>query len=286
MKYFKNRALIVLIVTLVLIVTIGLTINPLSSVNWFGNLISIPFTSIEKVFTYAGQEIEAGVGLFNDVEALRAENKVLKEQIDKLNNERTEYVRLKTENDNLKNVLKLKDQLDDIDMAGANVIAKDSGNLFNIFLVDKGVANGISYNMPVVTSKGLVGKVTSSQPFSSKITSIIEDGSAASAIVSKSGDLVVVKGDLKLGKEGLCKLLYIPNDLDLTQGDVIETSGMGGIYPKGIIIGTVKEVRTGESDLDRYAIIQPAVDLRRLSQVVILKKNMTAISSEMEITDK
>ena len=286
MKYFKNRALIVLIVTLVLIVTIGLTINPLSSINWFGNLISIPFTSIEKVFTYAGQEIEAGVGLFNDVEALRAENKALKEQIDKLNNERTEYVRLKTENDNLKNVLKLKDQLDDIDMAGANVIAKDSGNLFNIFLVDKGVANGISYNMPVVTSKGLVGKVTSSQPFSSKITSIIEDGSAASAIVSKSGDLVVVKGDLKLGKEGLCKLLYIPNDLDLTQGDVIETSGMGGIYPKGIIIGTVKEVRTGESDLDRYAIIQPAVDLRRLSQVVILKKNMTAISSEMEITDK
>ncbi|EMS74158.1 rod shape-determining protein MreC [Ruminiclostridium cellobioparum] len=286
MKYFKSRALIVLIVSLVLIVTIGLTINPLSSVNWFGNLISVPFTSIEKVFTYAGQEIEAGVGLFNNVEVLRAENKALKEEIDKLNNERTEYVRLKTENDDLKNVLKLKDQLDGIDMTGANVIAKDSGNLFNIFLVDKGVTNGISYNMPVVTSKGLVGKVSSSQPFSSKITSIIEDGSAASAIVAKSGDLVVVKGDLKLGKEGLCKLLYIPNDLDLTQGDVIETSGLGGIYPKGIIIGTVKEVRTGESDLDRYAIIQPAVDLRRLSQVVILKKNMPAISSEMEITDK
>ncbi len=286
MKYFKSRALIVLIVSLVLIVTIGLTINPLSSVNWFGNLISVPFTSIEKVFTYAGQEIEAGVGLFNNVEVLRAENKTLKEEIDKLNNERTEYVRLKTENDDLKNVLKLKDQLDGIDMTGANVIAKDSGNLFNIFLVDKGVTNGISYNMPVVTSKGLVGKVSSSQPFSSKITSIIEDGSAASAIVAKSGDLVVVKGDLKLGKEGLCKLLYIPNDLDLTQGDVIETSGLGGIYPKGIIIGTVKEVRTGESDLDRYAIIQPAVDLRRLSQVVILKKNMPAISSEMEITDK
>lgn len=286
MKYFKSRALIVLIVSLVLIVTIGLTINPLSSVNWFGNLISVPFTSIEKVFTYAGQEIEAGVGLFNNVEVLKAENKALKEEIDKLNNERTEYVRLKTENDDLKNVLKLKDQLDGIDMAGANVIAKDSGNLFNIFLVDKGVTNGISYNMPVVTSKGLVGKVSSSQPFSSKITSIIEDGSAASAIVAKSGDLVVVKGDLKLGKEGLCKLLYIPNDLDLTQGDVIETSGLGGIYPKGIIIGTVKEVRTGESDLDRYAIIQPAVDLRRLSQVVILKKNMPAISSEMEITDK
>ncbi len=286
MKYFKSRALIVLIVTLVLIVTIGLTINPLNNVNWIGNLISVPFTSIEKVFAYAGQEVEAGVGLFNDVEKLRNENKALKEEIDKLINERTEYVRLKTENEDLKKVLELKDQLDGIEMAGANVIAKDSGNLFNIFLIDKGAANGISYNMPVITSKGLVGKVYSSQPFSSKIISIIEDGSSVSAVVSKSRDLVVVKGDLKLGKEGLCKLVYIPNDLDLAQGDIIETSGIGGIYPKGIIIGTVKEVRTGESDLDRYAIIQPASDLKRLSQVVVLKKDMMDISSEMEIIDK
>lgn len=286
MKYFRSRALIVFIITLVLIVTIGLTINPLSSVNWIGNIISVPFTSVERVFTYAGQEIEAGVGLFNNVEALRAENKSLREEIDKLKNERTDYARLKSENEDLKKVLDLKDQLGDVGMVGANVIAKDSGNLFNIFLVDKGSANQVSYNMPVITSKGLVGKVSSSQPFSSKITSIIEDGSAASAIIAKTGDLVVVKGDMKLGKEGLCKLLYIPNDIDLAQGDVIETSGLGGIYPKGIIIGTVKEVRTGESDLDRYAIIQPAVDLKRLSQVVILKKGRTDISSEMETTDK
>ncbi len=145
--------------------------------------------------------------------------------------------------------------------------------------------------MPVITSKGLVGKVSAAQPFSSKIISIIEDGSAASAIVSKTGDLVVVKGDLKLSKEGLCKIEYIPVDLDLSQGDVIETSGMGGIYPKGIIIGTVKEVRQGESDLDKYAIVEPAVDLKRLSNVVILKSTSTEksseeISSEMEITDK
>ncbi len=286
MKYFKSKALIVLIVTLVLIVTIGLTINPLNNVNWIGNLISVPFTSIEKVFTYAGQEVEAGVSLFSDVERLRSENKALKEEIDKLINERTEYVRLKTENEDLKKVLSMKDQLDGIEMAGADVIAKDSGNLFNIFLIDKGAANGISYNMPVITSKGLVGKVYSSQPFSSKIISIIEDGSSVSAVVSKSRDLVVVKGDLKLAKEGLCKLVYIPNDLDLAQGDVIETSGKGGIYPKGIIIGTVKEVRTGESDLDRYAIIQPAADLKRLSQVVVLKKELLDIPSEMEITDK
>jgi len=286
LKYFKSKALIVIIITLVLIVCIGLSINPLSNVNWIGNLISVPFTSVEKLFSYAGEQVEEGVGLFNDVEKLRSENKVLKETIDKLNSERIEYLRLKSENEDLRNVLKLRNQLEDFEFVGANVIAKDSGNLFNIFLTDKGSTNGISYNMPVITSKGLVGKVSSSQPFSSKIKSIIEDGSAVSAIVSKTSDLVVVKGDLELEKEGLCKLEYIPSNLDLAQGDVIETSGLGGIYPKGIIIGTVKEVRMGESDLDKYAIVEPAVDLKRLSQVTILKKSMTVTSSEMEITDK
>ncbi len=291
MRLFTGKSLILIVITLVLIVCIGLSVNPYSSVNWFGDLISVPFTSVGKVFSYAGQQIEEGVGLFNDVEKLRAENKRLNESIDKFNNERTEYLRLKSENEDLKNILKMRKELEDFEFLGANIIAKDSGNFFNVFLTDKGFTSGINYNMPVITSKGLVGKVSAAQPFSSKIISIIEDGSAASAIVSKTGDLVVVKGDLKLSKEGLCKIEYIPVDLDLSQGDVIETSGMGGIYPKGIIIGTVKEVRQGESDLDKYAIVEPAVDLKRLSQVVILKNTSTEksseeISSEMEITDK
>ncbi|PYG87288.1 rod shape-determining protein MreC [Ruminiclostridium sufflavum DSM 19573] len=292
MKLFTGKSLIILIISLVLIVCIGLSVNSGSSVNWIGNIISVPFSSVGKVLSYAGQQIEEGVALFDDVERLRAENKRLNETIDKFNNERTEYLRLKSENDDLKNVLKMRKDFEDFEFIGANVIAKDSGSFFNIFLADKGFTSGINNNMPVITSKGLVGKVTSSQPFSSKIISIIEDGSAASAIVAKTGDLVVVKGDSRFSKDGLCKIEYIPADLDLSQGDVIETSGMGGIYPKGIIIGTVKEVRQGESDLDKYAIIEPAVDLRRLTQVVILRDKASEesgkedVTAEMELADK
>jgi rod shape-determining protein MreC len=286
LKYFKSRALVVFIIILVIIVCIGLTVNPSNNLNWIGNLLSVPFTSVEKGFSYTGQKVEEGIGLFDNVQKLKSENEKLKKEIDKLNNERTEYLRLKSENENLRNVLSLKGPLDEYDFVGANVIARDGNNLFNIFLTDKGSANGIGYNMPVITSKGLVGKVTSSQPFSSKVISIIEDGSSVSAVVAKSGDYVVVKGDIKLAKEGLCRLVYIPNDLDLSQGDVIQTSGRGGIYPKGITIGTVKEIRTGESDLDRYAIIQPAVDLKKLNQVVILRNDSIERKSETEITDK
>ncbi len=286
MKYFKSRALVVTIIILILIVCIGLTVNPASNINWIGNLISVPFTSVEKAFSYTGQKVEDGINLFDNVQKLQAENKELREKIDKLSNERTEYLRLKRENEDLRKVFDLKDQLAESDFIGANIIARDGGNLFNIFLTDKGSANGIDYNLPVITSKGLVGKVVSAQPFSSKIISVIEDGSSVSAIVAKSGDYVVVKGDIKLEKEGLCKLEYIPADLDLIQGDVIETSGIGGIYPKGITIGTVKEIRAGESDLDRYAIIQPAADLKTLNQVVILRNKDAQSKSEMENADK
>ncbi len=133
MRLFTGKSLILIVVTLVLIVCIGLSVNPNSSVNWFGDLISVPFTSVGKVFSYAGQQIEEGVGLFNDVEKLRAENKKLNEAIDKFNNERTEYLRLKSENEDLKNVLKMRKELEDFEFLGVNIIAKDSGNFLIYF---------------------------------------------------------------------------------------------------------------------------------------------------------
>jgi len=83
--------------------------------------------------------------------------------------------------------------------------------------------------------------------------------------------LVFVKGDLQLKNQGLCRLDNIFPDMDIAVGDTIETSGLGGIYPKGIIIGKVKEVRRKTNDLNRYAIIEPAVDFKRLEEVFVLE---------------
>jgi len=107
--------------------------------------------------------------------------------------------------------------------------------------------------------------------FTSKVISIIDEDSSISARLSKTSDLVVVKGDRKLKEQGLCIMNYIPADADVSAGDRVETSGVGGIYPKGILIGTVKEVRQRTNDLDRYAIIEPVVDFKRLEEVFILK---------------
>jgi rod shape-determining protein MreC len=117
-----------------------------------------------------------------------------------------------------------------------------------------------------------VGKVYEDLPVSSKVISIIDPESSISAIISKSMDYVIVSGDINLESKGLCRMNQIPIDLDISIGDTIETSGIGGIFPKGLLIGTVKEIVNGSNELERYAVIQPAVDFRRLQEVFVLIK--------------
>ena len=128
-------------------------------------------------------------------------------------------------------------------------------------------------DFPVVTSSGvLVGRVFDTDISTSNIQTIIDEESAVSGWIAKpGGGHAIVKGDLQLKEEGLCKLVYIPVEIDIEVGDVIETSGVGGIYPKGIVIGKVIEVRKTNSEFDRYAILQPAADFKKLEEVFILK---------------
>ena len=185
--------------------------------------------------------------------------------------ENEKLIELKVKNEELRRALDIKDQYSNMDMIGANIIAKDMGNWFDIFTIDRGSKDGISNNYPIVTSNGLVGRVMQTDVFSSKVIAIIDEDSSISARLSRTSDLVIVKGDRKLKEQGLCIMNYIPADADISAGDRVETSGVGGIYPKGILIGKVKEVRQRTNELDRYAIIEPVVDFKRLEEVFILK---------------
>ena len=167
--------------------------------------------------------------------------------------------------------LNIKNQLKEFDYISTNIIAKDPGNWFNIFTIDKGSTNAVNNNSVVVASKGLVGRVMVSGPFSAKVISIIDIDSSVSARLTKNRGLVDVKGDITLRDQGLCKMYNIDPGVDIAVGDSVETSGVGGIFPKGIKIGEIKEIRQVNNELDRYAIIEPAVDFNRLEDVFVLK---------------
>lgn len=275
LRLFRSKWFIVSLITIVLLVVMGVSANKYSRLNWLNNIISVPLTPVQGFFSSIGQRVEDGLSFFKDIETVKKENKSLKSQVTELQKKNRELSVLEIKNEELRQALNLKKQFGDYAFLGANIIAIDPGNWFNVFKVDIGSREGVQGDCPVVTSaKGLVGRVLSSDITSAKVLTIIDEESAVSGWISKAGGgHAIVRGDMILKEKGLCKMDYIPLEVDVEVGDVIETSGLGGIYPKGIVIGEVIEVRKTNSELDRYAIIQPAADFKRLEEVYVLKSN-------------
>ncbi len=259
----------------------GVTANKSSKLNWLNNILSVPLKPVQGFFSSVGREIEGLFARFQDIDALREENKALKTEIAELKEKNREFSDLKAKNDELRRALELKEEFGDYTVVGTNIIAIEPGNWFSIFKVDIGERDGIHIDFPVVTgSKGLVGRVLDTDSATSNIQTILDEESAVSGWIAKAGGgHAIVKGDIQLKEKGLCKLVYIPVEVDIEAGDIIETSGVGGIYPKGIVIGEVVEVRKTNSELDRYAIIQPSGDLKRLEEVFILKSETNNMGS-------
>ena len=125
--------------------------------------------------------------------------------------------------------------------------------------------------MTVIADEGLVGHVISVTDNTAKIRTIVDTSSSISCLMSSSKDSIVCKGTLDSNTE--IKAMYIPTDANLVQGDSVDTSGLGGIYPKGIHVGTIKKIVTTKNMTDRYALVETAVDFNKLNTVLVVKNN-------------
>jgi len=275
-----NRNFILVVVTVLLLILIGLS-SQIESINQLGNLLSIPLNPLQKAFTFLGDKLDDFVTFFKDTRSMKLENEILRERVKILEEENRELRKYRDEINELREALNLKGRFDDYEMVGANVIAKDPGNWFNYFLVDVGTSSGIETDCAVLTGgRGLVGRVAQSHLTSSKIMTIIGEDSVVSGWIQEKGGNVRVKGDITLKDDGLCRMDYIPLDVDVEVGDIVETSGLGGIYPRGILIGRVIEVRHINSEFNRYAIIEPAVDFKNLDKVYILRRKDASLQAD------
>jgi rod shape-determining protein MreC len=143
-----------------------------------------------------------------------------------------------------------------------------------VFNIDVGKKDGVRVNDPVLSyENGLVGRILHVNYNSSKVLAIIDEDSVVDGWISSGrgeGGSVIVRGDLQLRNDGLCVMDYITPDIEVQVGDEIVTSGLGGIYPKGIIIGIVKEVINPGDNFKRYAIVEPVVNFKNMQEVFVL----------------
>lgn len=218
-----------------------------------------------------------GGGIYNEVSSMGKlrtaleENKELQEKIDELTMENTRLRAEQMELERLRSLYELDNQYMQYNKVGARIIAKDSGNWFSVFRIDKGSNDGIKEDMNVIAGGGLVGIVTDVGANYATVRSIIDDSSEVSAMAQQSGDTCIVSGDLLLFKEGRLRLSYMEKDDDIKDGDMIVTSNISGKFLPGILIGYATEITVDYNDnLTKSGYVIPAAQFDRLQEVLVI----------------
>lgn len=213
-----------------------------------------------------------------DIHALRDQVQQLQSQVAELNIMRVRVRELENENTLLRQQLAYRQANPDFDILGAavlqrnpdlaRVVGHDPSNLARYIIIDQGSAQGVKTGMPVVTPQGLVGRVTATGTQWAKVLLITDATSAVNAVVQSTRATGVVQGDVN----GNLTVKYVPQGEAIKIGDLILTSGMGGGFPKRLVIGQVTAVRKHDIELFQEAEVQPSVDFARLEFVLVLKK--------------
>lgn len=269
--YKKKTGIVGIIITvIILIILVFISNMNIENLSYIENAVSSIVMPVQNGLTYLKNKLTGNNTFFEDINRLQQENEELKSRNAELEKELREFEIVKNENETLKEYLALSEQYGDYKTKAAYIINKDISNYNNVFVINIGEKDGIKPNMTVISEKGLVGYVISVADNTSKVQTIVDTASTVSATLSSSRDNLICKGTLE--ESGELKATYIPTTASLVEGDKVETSGMGGIYPKGIYIGTIKKVVSTKNIVDRYAIIEPAVDFDKVDTVLVITK--------------
>ena len=269
-RHVKNTIFILVVLTIFLLVAIIISSNPNSRLHSVYKVLSLPFQSVQKGFSKATLSIKDRFSVFSDNKKISKENKELKETINQLEGLEQKNHMLEKENEELRRLLDLKDYYKDYDLIASNVIAMDVFDWYNEYTLDCGTKEGVYVGAPVITSKGLVGIVSKAARNSCKVMTLVDEHNVIMARISRSNELVRLKGMPTDNFDYLLKLDRLSAYADLYVGDLLVTAESGGVYPKGIPIGNVIEVSTLANTETRYAIVKPLVDLPKVSEVFIL----------------
>lgn len=268
MEFFgKHKKAILIIITFLCLIAIVVTINR-TKPTFIENGLGFILTPIQKLNTSISNWVQDKFNFLTNLNEIENENVYLKEQVESLESEVKRLKLIEGENKKLNELLEIGQKYADYPKIGANIIAKDPGNWYDIFIIDKGSNDGLDKNMVVISSGGLVGRILESSTTYSKVVSIIDDTNAVSAKSLRTDDIGFVRGDLS--DKGMCKMEYIDTNAAIMKGDEIVTSPLSKIYPPGITIGYVKEIHTDSNSLTKYAVIEPTVDFKHLETILVI----------------
>ncbi len=267
-KERKGGVIGIIVTTVILILLVIFTNTDSEKVSIIENIANNIVMPIENGLTYLKNKINNNDKFFENIEELKTENKSLKEKNSELEQQLREFEIIKNENAQLKEQLNLAEKYAQFTTVPGTIISRDISNYSKTLVINIGSDNGVQEKMTVIADEGLVGYVVSTTNKTAKIQTIIDSASATSCLASSTRDTMICKGTIQ--NKPMLSASNIATDARIIQGDRVETSGLGGIYVKGIHVGTIKKVNEGSNKTDSYATIQTAVDFEKLETVLVI----------------
>lgn len=272
-KFTLPSKYLLLLLTFLCVAMMGITFTtdylggPLRTITGY---VIVPFQEgISAVGSWLSDRSEE----LSQLKDVLSENKALQQEVNDLSIEITALQQEKYELNNLRELYKLDKQYAQYEKVGARIIARDPGNWFHTFTIDKGSNDGIKVDMNVMADSGLVGRVDTVAPNWSKVISIIDDNSNVSGSVLSTSDNMIVSGDLELMESGLISFGQLIDSTDkVAVGDKIVTSTISPNYLPGILIGYVNKIERDANNLTKSGYVTPAVDFEHLEEVLIIKQ--------------
>ena len=280
-KFTLPSKYLLFILTVICVALILITFNTNFLKGSSGTVLGYVFVPFQKGITTVSTYLNDRAQELERVRELLAENEALKQQVNELTIENTTLQQDRYELTNLRELYALDAQYADYDKVGARIIAKDSGNWFHSFVIDKGAEDGITLDMNVIAGQGLVGRVVDVHDSWSKVTSIIADTSNVSGEVLATEDKLVVSGDLELYSQGYIRFAQlVDSDNAVKEGDKIVTSDISEKFLPGILIGYVNTISQDANNLTKSGTLTPAVDFEHLSEVLVILETKQVVTED------
>lgn len=271
---FSSRMIAVVVVIILICLGLVAYTGATGGSNPVTDGIGMALAPLQKGVSRVGEIAGKGKAYFEGYDALEAENKELKSQLRELEQQVRDADVAVRENEQLRKMLNIKEKnpsYNASDLEMAEVIARSPGEWATTISLDKGSAQGVEVNDLVCTEDGMVGYVSLVTPTYCDVTTVVDINLQAGALITRTREVGIAEGDYALMKEGNLRMSYLDPDSGVVIGDTVETSGRGGVFPKGIMIGTVERIVPEENGISNYAVIKPFVDVEKVTSVFIIK---------------
>ncbi len=267
---FRRYAIPTVVILLLLsaLILISLRVKERKGVALFDGLLMEICSPFQKASTFAIKKVRGVFQEYLFLVHLQRENERLKKRIADLQRENDQMREMVLSHERLRKLLQFRETLSST-LVAAEVVGRDPSSWFKSVTINKGEKDGVRKGMAVISPEGVIGQILKTAPSHSVVLLVTDYNSAIDSIIQRTRAKAIVEG----GGENRCQLKYLLRTEDVVAGDRVVTSGLGGNFPKGLMIGEIRKVDKKGHGIFQYAELVPSVDFTRLEEVLIIKES-------------